>query len=101
MVEKLKGKYVKVLVSSGSGAGVGGEASRYFNSMITVFGTIKDATGKFVELENTTTLYYSGVGCTYDKLAMMTSDNLKQPSAFENKTTLLNANNIIMISVVE
>ena len=101
MLDNYKGKFVKVLVASGSGAGVGGEASRIYNSMITVFGTVKDFNTHFIELENTTTLYYSGIVSSFEKMGMLTPDNIKQPSAFENKLSLLNLNHVIEISVVE
>ena len=49
MLENYKGKYVKILVSSNSGAGIGGDGiPRTYNSMITVFGTIKDFDKQFL-----------------------------------------------------
>ena len=94
-------KYVKVLVSSNSGAGIGGEGARVYNSMITVFGTVKDFDKQFIELENTTTIYYSGVVSSYESMGLSTITNVRQPSAFENKSSLLNLNNVIEISMVE
>ena len=101
MLENYKGKYVKVLVSSNSGAGIGGEGARVYNSMITVFGTVKDFDKQFIELENTTTIYYSGVVSSYESMGLSTITNVRQPSAFENKTSLLSLNNVIEISMVE
>ena len=106
MLENYKGKYVKILVSTNSGAGIsGGEASRIYNSMVTVFGTIKDFDKQFIELENSTTLYFSGVNSSYESAffgdVKAPFYNIKQPAAFENKFTLLNLAHIIEISVVE
>ena len=54
MLESYKGKYVKLLVSSNSGAGIAGDGiQRVYNAMITVFGTIKDYDNQFLALENT------------------------------------------------
>lgn len=106
MLEKYKGKYVKLLVSSNSGAGIGGDGiPRIYNSMITIFGTIIDFDKQFLELENSTTLYHSGVECSYQSVVFANVEaqfnNIKQPQAFENKSALVNVNNIIEISVVE
>ena len=100
MLENYKGKHVKILVSSNSGAGTGGEG-RCFNSMIVVFGTIKDFDKQFLELENSTTLYYPGVTTTIKELFNTSLDNVSEPQAFENKSSLVNINSIIMISIVE
>lgn len=106
MLERYKGKYVKILVSSNSGAGISGsESARVFNSMITVFGTIKDFDIQFLEVENSTTLYLNGVNSSYDKAFFADVQapfyNIKQPNSFENKSSLININNIIEIAVVE
>ena len=106
MLENYKGKYVKLLVSSNSGASIGGDGiPRTYNSMITVFGTIKDFDNKFLELENSTTLYHSGIECSYQSVVFASVEaqfnNIKQPQAFENKSSLINVNNIIEISVIE
>ena len=105
MLENYKEKYVKILVSSNSGAGIGGDGiPRVYNSMITVFGTIKNFDQQFLELENSTTLYHSGIECSYDKVVFASVEaqfnNIKQPQSFENKSSLININNIIEISVV-
>lgn len=106
MLESIKGKYVKMLVSTNSGAGIGGDSiPRIYNSMITVFGTIKDFDKQFVEMENTTSLYHSGIECSYQSVTFASVEaafkNIKQPQAFESKCSLINVNNIIEISVVE
>ena len=106
MLENYKGKYVKLLVSSNSGAGISGDGiPRVYNSMITVFGTIKDFDKQFLELENSTTLYYSGIDVSYHSVVFVNVEaqfnNIKQPQAFENKNSLININNIIEIAVVE
>ncbi|MBQ3511516.1 MAG: hypothetical protein IJA30_04390 [Bacilli bacterium] len=106
MLESYKGKYVKVLVSSNSGAGIGGDGiPRTYNSMITVFGTIKNFDKQFLELENSTSLYHSGVECSYQSVAFASVEaqfnNIKQPQSFENKSSLININNIIEIAVIE
>lgn len=106
MLDSYKGRYVKVLVSSNSGAGIGGDGyARVYNSMITVFGTIKGFDKQFVELENSTTLYYSGINSSYESVTFASVEaqfkNIKQPQAFENKSSLISINNIIEISIVE
>lgn len=106
MLENFKGKYVKILVSSNSGAGIGGDGiPRVFNSMITVFGTIKNYDKQFLELENSTTLYHSGIECSYQSVVFANVEaqfnNIRQPQAFENKSSLININNVIEIAVVE
>lgn len=101
MIEKYRDKYVKVLVSSESGAGVSGEISRYISSLITVFGTIKDFDDRFIELSNTTMVYYNGMGATVESYGILNPDNVKQPSAFENKSSILSLDKIISISLVE
>lgn len=106
MLENFKGKYVKILVSSNSGAGIGGDGiPRVFNSMITVFGTIKNFDKQFLELENSTTLYHSGIESSYQSVVFANVEaqfnNIRQPQAFENKSSLININNIIEIAVVE
>lgn len=106
MLEKYKGKYVKLLISSNSGAGIsGGEVARIFNGMITVFGTIKDFDERFLELENSTTLYLNAVNSSYDKAFFGDIQapfyNIKQPNAFENNSSLININSIIEIAIVE
>lgn len=100
MLENYKGKYVKVLISSQSGA-AGGSEGRNFNSMMVAFGTVKDFDKQFLELENSTTLYYPGVTTAVKELFNTSLNNVREPQAFENKLTLLNLNNIISISVVE
>lgn len=106
MLESYNGKYVKVLVSSNSGAGIGGDGiPRIYNSMIIVFGTIKNFDKQFIELENSTTMYHSGIECSYQSVTFANVEaafnNIKQPQVFENKSSLININNIIEISVVE
>lgn len=100
MLDSYKGKYVKALISSGSGAAIGSVPGLY-NSIITLFGTVKKSDGQFVEFENTTMLYYPGVNYCLDHFGTMTADNVKQPLAFENPTSLVNINNIITLSIVE
>lgn len=101
MLESYKGKYVKVLVSTNSGAGIGGDSSRYYNSMITVFGTIKNFDKQFIEIENSTSIYYSGIASSFDNMGISTLTNVRQPMSFENKSSLININSVIEISVVE
>ena len=100
MLESYKGKYVKLLVSSNSGAGISG-ASRIYSSMLTVFGTIKDFDSQFVKLENTTSLYFSGVDISRDNMDFTGVNNVKQQPAFENKESLININNIIEVAEIE
>lgn len=100
MLENYNGKYVKALISSGSGASIGNVAGLY-NSVITLFGTIKKSDEKFVEFENTTMLYYPGVNYALDHFGTMSPENTKQPLAFENATTLVNVNNIITLSIIK
>lgn len=106
MLENYKGKYVKLLVSSNSGAGIGGDGiPRIYNSMITVFGTVKDFDKQFVELENSTTMYHSGIECSYKSAVFANVEaqftNIKQPQVFENKSSLININNIIEMALVD
>ena len=100
MFTKLKGKYVKILVASNSGASVCGEQGRVFSSVITVFGTVSDINGSFVELDNSTMIYYPGLDYTINNMGLSLS-NTKQPSSFENTKTLLNLMHVISISIVE
>lgn len=100
MLDKYKDKYVKLLVSSDSGAGMGGEG-RCFNSMIVIFGTITDFDKQFLELKNSTTMYYPGVSPAIKELFNTSINNVSQPQVFENTSSLVNLNNIIQISVVE
>lgn len=106
MLESFKGKYVKLLVSTNSGAGIAGDGiQRVYNAMITVFGTIKDFDKQFLELENTTTLYHVGIECSYEKVTFASVEaqfnNIKPVQSFENKRTLININNIIEVAEVE
>lgn len=106
MLESYKGKYVKILVSSNSGAGIGGDGvHRIYNSMISVFGTVKNFDKQFLELENSTTMYHSGIECSYKSVAFASVEaqfnNIKQPQVFENKSSLININNIIQIALVD
>lgn len=94
------GKNVKILVSSNSGAAVCGEQGRMFNSIITVFGTVKNVDGQFLELENSTMIYYPGLDYTFNNLGF-SLNNTKQASSFENPKTLLNLMHVISISIVE
>ena len=100
MLESFKDKYVKVLVSSNSGAGISG-ASRVYSSMLTVFGTIQDFDNQFIKLSNCTSFYFSGVDISRDALDITGVNTVKQQPAFENKEVLLNVNSIIEIAVVE
>lgn len=100
MLDSYKGKYVKALISSGSGAAIG-NVNGLYNSVITLFGTVKKNDGQFVEFENTTMLYYPGVNYCLERFGTMTPDNIKQPLAFENPSSLINVNNIIALSIVE
>lgn len=100
MLESYKGKYVKLLVSSNSGAGISG-ASRIYNSLITIFGTIKDFDEKFIKLENSTSMYFSGVNISRDSMNFTAVNNVNQQPTFENKEALVNINNVIEIAVVE
>ena len=100
MFSDYRGKYVKILVCSNSGAAVCGEQGRMFNSMITVFGTVRDVNAQFLELENSTMIYYPGLDYTFNNLGF-SLNNTKQPSSFENPRTLLNLMHVISISIVE
>ena len=100
MLENYKGKYVKLLVSSNSGAGTGCDG-RNFNNMIVIFGTIKGFDERFLELENSTTLYYPGVTVSIKELFNTSLSNVREPDVYENKSSLINLNNIIEIAVVE
>ena len=101
MLENYKGKFVRILVSSESGAGISGDLSRLYNSMIVVFGTIKGYDANFLELENSTVSYYSGAVSTLESTKIVSINDVKQPAAFENKSSILNLDKIILISVVE
>lgn len=100
MFSEFKGKNVKILVSSNSGASVCGEQGRVFTSVITVFGTVGDIEGNFMELVNSTMIYYPGLDYTFNNMGL-SLNNTKQPSSFENPKTLLNLMHVISISIVE
>ena len=106
MLESYKGKYVKVLVSTNSGAGIAGDGiPRTYNSMITVFGTIRDFDKQFIDLENTTTLYHAGISCSYEKMVFASVEaqfnNIKPVQSIENKNALININSVIEIATIE
>ena len=67
MLENYIGKNVRILVATGSGAGISnGDLSlgTSFNPIITVFGNIKSYDNKFLEIENSRMVYYCGAAET-------------------------------------
>ena len=69
--------------------------------MIVIFGTIRCFDDRFLELENSTTLYYPGVTTAIKELFNTSLSNVREPDAYENKRSLINLNSIIEIAVVE
>lgn len=102
MLENYIGKRVRILVSTGSGAGMSNGELPYgtaFNPVITVFGVIKSYDNQFIELENARMVYYSGVAETLAS-NFLSKGVANGPDIFENELTLLNISNVISISLI-
>ena len=102
MLERYVGKRVRVLVSTGTGAGIcNGDISAVsvFNPIITVFGVFKSYDDKFLEIEKSRMVYYSGAAETLMPV-FLDNGGVNGPDVFENELTLLNNNMVISISLV-
>lgn len=101
MLNDYIGKSVRVLVSSGSGAGAISAGERYSNgimtSVINFYGVVKRVDDKFIELEEVKYTLYSldaekPIGLNYPI-------NINIP-IFESEKTLININSIISVSSI-
>lgn len=102
MLENYIGKRVRVLVSTGSGAAISNgdlSAGSVFNPVITVFGILKSYDEKFIEIENSRMVYYTGVSETLS-LAFLNNGGSTGPDVFENELTILNMSKVISVSLV-
>ena len=100
MLENYKGKKVKLLVSSNSGAGTGvnnGTSMTMVSSIITVFGVVKDYDDQFIEISDARTIYMDGFQTGYATYSV-TKDIV--PAVLDNSTMLINRNNVITIAVI-
>lgn len=98
MLEKCKGKEVRMLVSSDSGAGTGTGASYIVSSssIVTITGTINDFDNKFLEIKNSR-LSYIGI---YNETFRGLGGKEFEPIKYENDITLVNIDKIINISIL-
>ena len=100
VLDSYKGKKVKILVSSNSGAGTGvnnGSSMTVVSSIVTVFGELKDFNDQFIEVSNARTIYIDGFQTGYS-----TYNGSKDitPAVLDNSSLLVNRNNIITIALV-
>lgn len=98
MLEKYKGKEVKILVSSDSGAGIGvdGNYIASMTSVITLCGTINDLDNKFLEIKNSKLSYIGD----FNKSSVGLGVKDIEPTVYENDITLVNIDKIISISII-
>lgn len=102
MLDKYVGKRVRVLVSTGTGASMSNgdlSAGSVFNPIITVFGVLKAYDEKFLEVESSRMVYYSGVAETLTP-SFLKDTGSTGPDLFENESTLLSMTKIISVSLV-
>ena len=102
MLDKYKGKEVRILVSSDSGAGVSTTTSAGSNfvalsSVITIYGIINDLDNKFVEIKNSRLNYINSFNKGYNSIA---GDRNIEPTMLENDITLVNIDKIISVSII-
>ena len=101
MLENYKGKKVKILVASNSGAGTGvsnGTSMTAMSSIITVFGELKDFDEKFIEVTGARTIYIDGFQTGYSTFNSGVKD--VTPTVLDNSNMLINVNSIITISII-
>ena len=102
MLDNYIGKRIRVLVSTGTGAGISnGDLSfgTVFNPIITVFGVLKSYDEKFLQIENSRMVYYSGVAETLAP-TFLNNSGVTGPDIFENELTLLNMSKVISVSLI-
>ena len=101
MLDEYLDKRVRVLVSTGTGAGISnGElpCGTVFNPIITVFGVLNSYDNLFLKLEKSRMIYYNGVAET---LGVIKKDiGVTGPDIMENDSTILNLKNVISVSLV-
>lgn len=102
MFEKYLNKKVRVLVSTGSGAGISnGEMAlgTIYNPIITVVGTLNNIESGFIEIINSRMIYYETVANTFSGREF---DNSRPngPDVMENESTLLSLDKVIAISLI-
>ena len=99
MLEKYKGKEVRMLVSSDSGAGIGTGSSHTatMSSIITITGTINDLDNNFLEIQNSKLSYIDA----YSKVSHSFNNKKEfEPTEFENDITLVNIDKVVSISII-
>lgn len=99
MLEKYRGKEVRMLVSSDSGAGTGVATSGIgsfvaLSTVITVSGVVNDLDNKFLEIKNSKISYINDFNRGFSE------DKSIEPTEFENDITLVNVDKIISISII-
>ena len=101
MINNYIGKKVRILVSSGSGAGAISADERYSNgvmtSIINFCGELVEADDKFVKLLNVTYTLYSLD--TEVPIGFSRPINIETP-VFESDSTIININSIIAILLI-
>ena len=101
MLNKYLNKKVRILVSTCSGAGISnGDVTlgTVFNSVITVTGILHDIDDKFIEIENSRMMYYSGAANSF--VSPLSSNKANGPDVFENEYTLISIDKVISISLI-
>lgn len=98
MLEKYKGKEVRMLVSSDSGAGIGvaGGYMASVSSVITIYGIINELDNNFLEIKHSKLSYISDFNKS--PLGFTTKDI--EPTEYENDITLVNIDKVISISII-
>lgn len=102
MLEKYKGKEVRILVSSNSGAGTSTTTSAGGNfvamsSVITIYGILRDFDSKFLEIKDSKLSYINNFNYGYSSFS---GNKVIEPTILENDTTLVNIDSVISISII-
>lgn len=101
MLDNYVGKKVRILVSSGSGAGAISAGERYSNgimtSMVNIYGVIKRVDDRFIELDDVKYTLYSLD--TEKPIGLNYPININTP-VFESEKTLVSINSVIVISLI-
>ena len=101
MLEKYKGKEVRILVSSDSGAGceTKSTAGEYvaLSTIITIYGILEDFDSKFLEIKESKINYIEGFNKSTTGFTSIENIN---STVFENDIILVNVDKIISISII-
>lgn len=101
MFDKYISKKVRVLVATGSGAGISnGDVTlgTVFNPMITVVGVLNEVGNDFIEINNSRMMYYSGTANSF--VSPLSDRKAYGPDVMENEFTLLSLDKVIAISLI-